>query len=148
MVKRTKQWEHLQNKKRTQSSDSDRLTQLHDIFSQNKLAVFSNVTLNNDKFIHQKRLPDLLWKDGHIQIPIEDDGPIHGNNDELTESKQTRERNDDYTTAGFPFIVINREELKAENIDLETFVKCSRILLSPIIRSMNRIVRYHNGANL
>lgn len=72
-------------------------------------------------------------------IPVELDGGVHGYNDEITESFQTKVRNDDYVRDGYFPIIINHEQLRELKISEELYIKCAIIAFEPIYRTMKRL---------
>ncbi|MBA4718951.1 MAG: hypothetical protein HRO68_07625 [Nitrosopumilus sp.] len=62
-----------------------------------------------------------------------------GFNDEISETKATKTRNDDYLREDYLPIILNHEQLKALKISEETFIKCAIIVLEPIFRTMKRL---------
>jgi len=112
-----KQWIHNANKKRSRGSDATKLDELQ-----------THLTLQGFNFIREKeifercfstrnhlRVPDLTLDVGRL-IVIELDGSIHGSLEFATE--KTMRRNADYNRAGIIYILLNEEQMKAENLDM------------------------------
>jgi len=96
-------------------------------------------TLTNPNFIARCRNPDLIVKLYGEKVPIEIDGQVHGFGDELTESQQTKWRNDDYVRAGFLPVIVNTEWLKVKNINQEVYMLCVLFQYEQILRSQKRL---------
>ena len=133
-----KSWIHYTNKKRIVGSDTDRITAIQSYIGRGySSAQYQTIPTPNGT--HHQRRPDLTIQMCGQTVPIELDGGIHGYNDELTESPQTKQRNNDYVREGYIPIIINHEQLKAEGISEDVFVKCAIILLEPIFRTKQRL---------
>ena len=96
-------------------------------------------TLKLPKGRYGQRRPDIMMKICGFDIPVELDGGVHGYNDEITESFQTKVRNDDYVRDGYLPIIINHEQLKELKISEELYIKCAIIAFEPIYRTMKRM---------
>lgn len=131
-------WITKANKKRTVGSDSDRIIRVMSyIGSGYNAAQYQKLTLKRRRY--GQRFPDILINICGFQVPIELDGMIHGFNDEISETKNTKERNDDYLRDGYLPIIINHEQLKELKISEKTFTNCAIILLEPIYRAKKRL---------
>ena len=87
-----------------------------------------------------KRNPDGVTTIYGFKVPLEHDGPQHGFFDDISESKQTRARNDDYMRAGVIPIIVNTEWLKHNKIPQATYLKCVTINLESYLRSCRRVL--------
>jgi hypothetical protein len=96
-------------------------------------------TLKTPHGRYQQRKPDILIKICGYYVPVELDGGCHGYNDEITETEQTKTRNDDYTKSGYLPIILNHEQLSELGISEETYIKCAIISFEPILRSKRRL---------
>lgn len=129
---------HRANKNRSIGSDSDRIiTVMSHIGKGFNAAQYQTLKLPSGKY--GQRRPDILMKMYGYDIPVELDGGIHGSNDEITESFQTKVRNDDYVRDGYLPIIINHEQLKELKISEELYIKCAIIAFEPIYRTMKRL---------
>ncbi len=95
-----------------------------------------------------ERFPDGTTKIYGYDVPVEldrlsKDGKtsIHGHGDDVSESKQTRSRNDDYTRSGVLPIIINESWLKIKKIEPEIYLKCVGFMYEQIFRSRKRLER-------
>ena len=133
-----KHWQHQANNNRNVGSDSDRIiTVMSYIGSGYNAAQYQTLKLPRGK--HGKRNPDILLNICGFTVPFELDGGVHGFNDEISETKKTKERNDDFIRDGYFPIILNHEQLKVEGISEEIFTKCAIILFEPIYRAMSRL---------
>lgn len=131
-------WISKANKKRITQSDSDRIIRVMSYIGKGyNAAQYQKLKLKRG--IYGQRFPDILINICGFKVPIELDGGIHGFNDEISESKNTKERNDDYVRSGCSPIIINHEQLKELEISEETFTNCAIILLEPIYRAKKRL---------
>jgi len=106
---------------------------------QEKYSPLQYQTLRLPKGRFGQRRPDILIKMYSSTIPVEHDGGIHGFNDDISETKKTQDRNDDYIRDGYLPIIINQLQLEEEGITEELFVRCAMILFEPIYRSKQRL---------
>ena len=131
-------WISQANKKRIVGSDSDRIIRVMSYIPRGyNAAQYQKLKLPKGKY--GQRFPDIIINICGFKVPIELDGAVHGYNDEISESKQTKIRNDDYLRDGYLPIIINHEQLKELKISEEIYVKCTIILFEPIYRAMNRL---------
>jgi len=131
-------WISKANKKRIVGSDSDRIIQVMSYIPRGyNAAQYQKLKLPRGKY--GQRFPDIIINICGFTVPIELDGAVHGYNDEISESKQTKIRNDDYVRDGYLPIIINHEQLKELKISEEIYVKCAIILFESIYRAMNRL---------
>ena len=138
MSSKNKSHVHRANKNRLVESDFDRKIQVQSyIDSGYSSAQFQ--TLKTPHGRYQQRKPDILIKICGYDIPVELDGGVHGYNDEISETPQTKTRNDDYIKSGYLPIILNHEQLKALKISEEIYIKCAIIALEPILRTKRRL---------
>ncbi len=136
MGKRNKQWENLSRKTSAEPSDTKRLHQFKkDWEGATGLPFITYTTIPGIK-----RLPDGVTEIYGFKVPLEHDGPVHGFMDDVSESKQTRARNDDYMRAGVIPIIVNTEWLKLNKIPQATYLKCVAINLESYLRSCRRVL--------
>lgn len=133
-----KSWKHKANKDRLVESDFDRKIQVQSYIGSGYSAL-QHQTLQTPNGKYPQRKPDLTIKICRYTVPVELDGGIHGYNDELSETKATKIRNDDYIREGYLPIILNHIQLKELKISEETFIKCAIVLLEPIFRTMQRL---------
>jgi len=131
-------WIGKANKKRTVGSDSDKIIRVMSYIGSGYNAA-QYQTLKLKRGICGQRFPDILINICGFKVPIELDGGIHGFNDEISESENTKERNNDYLRDGYLPIIINHEQLRELKISEETFTNCAIILLEPIYRARKRL---------
>ena len=139
-MKMNKGWIHQTNKKRTQPNDFDRISEVQSILTELGYHSFTGQTLYSKKFIARERHPDLLINMNGEMIPLELDGSIHGSGDEVSETLQTKYRNDDYFRAGFLPIVLNEEWLEVSKTSKKTYLKCLLFNHSQILRAKRRVL--------
>jgi len=131
-------WISKANKKRTVGSDSDRIIRVMSYINRGyNAAQYQKLKLKRGRY--GQRFPDILINICGFKVPIELDGMIHGFNDEISKSENTKERNDDYLRDCHLPIIINHEQLKELKISEETFTNCAIILLEPIYRAKKRL---------
>ena len=87
-----------------------------------------------------KRNPDGVTTIYGFKVPLEHDGSQHGFGDDVSESKQTRARNDDYMVAGVIPIIVNTEWLKLNKIAQATYLKCVAFNHEQYLRSCRRVL--------
>lgn len=131
-------WKHFANSKRIVGSDFDRIAYMQSCIPTGYSALQYQI-LRTKKGKYQKRKPDLTIKICGFTVPIELDGGVHGFNDEISETEQTKIRNNDYVRQGHLPIIINHEQLKEMKIPEEMFIKCAIVLLEPIFRAKRRL---------
>ena len=101
-----------------------------------------------------ERFPDGTTKIYGYDVPVEldrlskDGTSLHGHGDDVSESKQTRSRNDDYTRSGVLPIIINESWLKNQKIETEIYLKCVGFMYEQIFRSRKRLERASVSRNL
>jgi len=134
-----KQGIQVTNRKRTRPSDAGRIEKALDELSEIGYRALSGETLTNPNFIARSRHPDLVVKIQGEKVPIELDGGTHGFGDDLTESQQTRYRNDDYVRAGYLPIIVNEEWLKVKNINQHVYLQCVLFNFEQQLRSLKRL---------
>ena len=138
MPKRNKSWENEARKNASEPPDQKRLLPLKEDIEKGSGVPFF---LWPDPPKGINRNPDgKILIDGYT-FYVEHDGPQHGFGDDVSESKQTRSRNDDYVRNGFLPIIVNEEWLKREKIDQKTYCKSVIFFLEQICRSRKRIGR-------
>ena len=137
---KNKQWIHKVTKNRSMPSDFDRISNLQATLSELGYNSLRGQVLHHPTFIARGRHPDLILKIKGETIPIELDGPIHGSGDDVSESEQTRNRNDDYIRSGYLPIIINEEWLKQSGIKLKDYLHSILFNLEQIIRAKHRII--------
>ncbi len=128
--------QNFANKKRTEPSDFDRVAIMHE--AMRKIGYPANtgqIVETPDYTIH----PDGMIKLEGFAIPLELDGPVHGNSDDLTESKQTVKRNDAYVRSGHLPIIVNEEWLKVKGISMEDYLSSVVFILEQWLRAKRRI---------
>lgn len=135
-----KQFIHQANKKRIQPNDFDKISEVQSILTELGYASFTSQTLYSNKFIARERHPDLLINLNGEMIPLELDGSVHGSGDEISETLQTKYRNDDYFRAGFLPIILNEEWLELSKISKKTYLKCLLFNHSQILRAKRRVL--------
>lgn len=133
-----KYWQHRINKDRLVGSDFDRIVEIQSIIGR-RYSALQYQTIKTHRGKYPQRKPDLTITICGFTIPIELDGGIHGSNDEISETKKTKTRNDDYIREGYLPIILNHEQLKALKISEETFIKTAIVVLEPIFRTMKRL---------
>lgn len=135
---KNKKWIDIQNKKRHQPSDTDRLTYLQSCIERKFTPLqYQTMILPHGKF--GQRRPDIIIKMYGYEIPVEHDGGVHGYNDEISETEKTKQRNMDYIRDGKIPIILNVEQLKELNISEAIFIQCATILLEPIFRAKKNL---------
>ncbi len=131
-------WKHKANKNRTVGSDSDRIISVMSAIPRGYNALtYQTIPLPKGKY--GQRNPDITIKICGYTIPIELDGGVHGFNDEISETKKTKDRNDDYIRDNLLPIILNHEQLRELKIPEDLFIQCAIITLEPIFRSMKRL---------
>ena len=117
-MKRIKAHIHRANKKRTRNSDAEKLDDIQQHLTQQKLPFIRERALSSSLFSTKNslRVPDLSGVFHGKMIIIELDGGIHSSLE--TPTKRTMQRNADYNRAGFIYIIINEESAKANHIEL------------------------------
>lgn len=138
MGNRNKSWKHKANKDRLVESDFDRKAAVQSYVGR-KYSALQYQIIPTPKGKFRRRKPDLTINLCGFTVPVELDGGIHGFNDEISETKATKTRNDDYLRESYLPIILNHEQLKALKISEETFIKCAIIVLEPIFRTMKRL---------
>lgn len=135
-------WISKANKNRTVGSDSDRIIRVMSYIGKGyNAAQYQKLKLKRGRY--GQRFPDILINICGFKVPIELDGGIHGFNDEISESENTKERNDDYVRSGCSPIIINHEQLKELEISEELYIKCVIIAFEPIYRAKKRLQLEH-----
>ena len=134
-----KQWIHKAKIKSVGGTDLVRKNIAQVELSKLGYKALQNETLTNPNFIARSRHPDLIVKIYGEKVPIELDGAVHGSGDEVSESKQTKYRNDDYVRAGFLPVIANEEWLKVNNIDQQTYMKCILFNFEQQLRALKRL---------
>lgn len=135
-MKRNKQWENLSRKTSAEPSDIKRVHQFKkDFEGATGLPFITWTTIPGIK-----RLPDGVTTIYGFKVPLEHDGPQHGSGDDVSESKQTRARNDDYMVAGVIPIIVNTEWLKFNKIAQATYLKCVTFNHEQYLRSCRRVL--------
>ena len=86
------------------------------------------------------RNPDGITEIYGFKVPLEHDGAHHGFGDDVSESKQTRSRNDDYMRGGVIPIIVNTEWLKLNKIAQATYLKCVTFNHEQYLRSARRVL--------
>ena len=129
---------HRANKDRLVGSDFDRIAHIQSCIPKGYSAL-QYQTIQTPKGKYRQRKPDLTIKLCGYTIPVELDGGIHGFNDEISETRATKTRNNDYLKEGYLPIILNHEQLRELKISEETFIKCAIIVLEPIFRTMRRL---------
>ncbi len=133
-----KSWKHRANANRTVGSDSDRIIQVMSYIGRGyKAASHQTLPLPQGRF--GQRRPDILMEICGHTVPVELDGGVHGFNDEISETKNTKDRNDDYIRDGYLPIILNHEQLRELEISEELYIKCALIAFEPIYRTMKRL---------
>ena len=112
-----KQWIHNANKKRSRGSDANKLDDIQQHLTQQGFNFIREKEIFERCFSTRNhlRVPDLTMDAGRLVV-IELDGSIHGSLEFQTE--KTRRRNADYNRAGIIYILLNEEQMKAENLDM------------------------------
>ncbi len=135
-MKRNKSWENLARKNATEPTDQKRVLQFKkDWEGATGLPFFTWTTIPRIK-----RLPDGVTEIYGFKVPLEHDGPQHGFGDDVSESKQTRSRNDDYMRGGVIPIIVNTEWLKLQKIAQSTYLKCVAFNHEQYLRSCRRVL--------
>ena len=134
-----KQGMQVARKKSTRPSDGGRIDKAQDELAELGYKVLRGETLTDPNFVARSRHPDLVVKIYGENVPIELDGAVHGSGDEVSESKQTKYRNDDYVRAGFLPVIANEEWLKVNNIDQQTYMKCIFFNFEQQLRALKRL---------
>jgi len=118
MPRGKKQWIHNANKKRSRGSDATKLDELQTHLNLQGLHFMRENPISDNLFTTRNllRVPDLSHWHGDKLIVIELDGSIHGSLEFATE--KTMRRNADYNRAGIIYILLNEEQMKAENLDM------------------------------
>jgi|APSaa5957512535_1039671.scaffolds.fasta_scaffold06593_5 hypothetical protein len=131
-------WKNWRNKGRLVGSDSDRIITVMSYIGRGfKAAQYQVLKLPRGKF--GQRRPDIIIEMYGFKIPVELDGGVHGFNDEISETENTKDRNDDYVRDGYLPIILNHEQLKDLKISEEIYMKCALIAFEPIYRTMKRV---------
>jgi hypothetical protein len=112
-----KSWIHRANKLREVNTDFEKVSKIQDYLNKHGYHSLQGMTL----ITHENKIrhPDLLMKIGEFTIPIELDGSIHGYGDEVSESEQTKQRNDDYKS--FYTIIINEAMCEERGISYQEY---------------------------
>ena len=134
-----KQGMQVARKKSTRPSDGGRIDRAQDELVELGYKALRGETLTDTNFVARSRHPDLVVKIYGEKVPIELDGAVHGSGDEVSESKQTKYRNDDYVRAGFLPVIANEEWLKVNNIDQQTYMKCILFNFEQQLRALKRV---------
>lgn len=129
MRRRIKKWKHLADSKRTRNSDADKLDDIQQHLQQLNYFTHQNCIIAG-------RHPDLKLRLYGTNIVLELDGAIHGLGDEVSESKQTRLRNQDYILNDIPFITINEEWCKFHGYRFEDVAHIGLFIIEQIVRTI------------
>lgn len=131
-------WKHKANKERLVESDFDRKAAVQSYIGSGYNAE-QYQTIPTPRGKYRQRKPDIQIKICGFIVPVELDGGVHGFNDVLTETDETKTRNDDYVRDGYLPIILNHEQLKELKISEDIYIKCAIIALEPIFRTMQRL---------
>lgn len=122
--------------------DFDRIAKIQSYIPSRYCALqYQTIRTNHGKYA--KRKPDLTIKICGFTVIIEADGTVHYLDDTITETKQTKIRNEDYVREGHLPIIINHKQLEELKIPEEMFIKCAIILLEPYYRTKRRLATEH-----
>ncbi len=138
MPKRNKSWENEARKNATEPPDQKRLLPLKEDFQTGTGVPFF---IWPDPPNGINRNPDGKIKIDGYTFYVELDGPQHGFGDDVSESKQTRSRNDDYVRNGHFPIIVNEQWLKNQEIEQIHYVKSVVFFLEQICRARKRLNR-------
>lgn len=134
---RNKKWEGIQNKKRTEPSDQERVFKLKkDIDSLKEYHMLTGQTIEASGI---RLLPDGMVTVEGYSVPVEHDGLIHGVGEKSWESPRTQKKMEDYIRLGYFPIIVNSEWLRHHKIDQKTYVQCALFSLSQWLRAKRRL---------
>lgn len=137
MKRGARKWKHIADSKRTRNSDADKIDDIQQHLQQLNYFPHQNVKIAG-------RNPDLKLRLYGTNIVLELDGPIHGFGDQVSESKQTRLRNQDYIINDIPFITINEEWCKFHGYKFEDVAHIGLFIIEQIVRAKERF-KFVNG---
>lgn len=136
MRRRIKKWKHLADSKRIRNSDADKLDDIQQHLQQLNYFTHQNTRIAG-------RYPDLKLRLYGTNIVLELDGAIHGFGDQVSESKQTRLRNQDYITNDIPFITINEEWCKYHGYKFEDVAHIGLFIIEQMVRAKERLKSFN-----
>lgn len=138
-VNRKKRFMDEANKRRIMPTDFDRISELQSILSSYDYHSFRGQVIKDNRFSGLERHPDLILNYKGETTIIELDSGVHGGGDEISETADTKRRNDDYVKCGYHLIVINQEWLDACKISLSAYIRSVLFNFEQSIRAKKRI---------
>ena len=145
MKKGQKSWVHHANKNRDTNSSTTKEEKIHDYLNETEYKTIMQKKIFSPDFQVKGsvRNPDFwtIADRGFNQFVMlgELDGEVHGFGDQVSETEQTKNRNDDFVRAGIPFVAINEEWCKTYGIDFGLAMHVGFHVMNQFARAVKRV---------